>query len=70
MTKSHAISEVFVTALRSLSKREKGYILEKLFADKDLREDIVDMVITRQRRKEKSIPYEHVRQELKDAGRL
>lgn len=70
MTKSQAISEVFITALRSLSKQEKISVLEKLLTEREFREDIDDIVVVWQRRREKSIPYKRVRTELKKAGRL
>lgn len=70
MTKSQAISEVFITAFRALSRRERVSILESLLTDKEIDEDIADMILTRQRRKERHIPYESVRTELKKSGRL
>ena len=70
MTKSEAISEVFITALRSLSKRDRVSVLEKLLADSEFTEDVADIALTWQRRKEKAIPYNLVRHELKRSGRL
>ena len=70
MTKSQAISEVFVTAFRALSRQERVSVLEKLLVSDDFSEDISDVIIAWQRQKEKAIPYENVRAELKKAGRL
>ena len=70
MTKSQAVSEVFNIAFRTLPKRERMSILENLLADDKIMEDIADAVLAWQRRKEKTIPYETVRAELKKAGRL
>ncbi|MEW6042073.1 MAG: hypothetical protein AB1633_11180 [Elusimicrobiota bacterium] len=70
MSRKEAISEVFVTAFKSLSQQEKEFIVEKLLSDLKLREDIVDIVTYLQRQKEKSIPYEKVRKELKEVGRI
>ena len=70
MTKSQAISEVFVTAFRALSRQERLFVLEKLLGTDDFSENISDVIVAWQRQKEKSIPYENVRAELKRAGRL
>jgi len=70
MTKSQAISEVFVTAFRALSRQERLSVLEKLLVSKDFSEDIADIILAWQRQKEKAIPYEQVRDELKKTGRL
>ena len=70
MKRKEAISEVFVTAFKSLSQQEKESIVEKLLSDLKLREDIVDIVTYLQRHKEKPIPYEKVRQELKRTGKI
>jgi hypothetical protein len=70
MTKTQAVSEVFSMALRTLSKKERMSVIENLITDEAMMEDIADIVITRQRRKEKSIPYESLRAELKRSGRL
>lgn len=70
ITKSQAISEVFITAFRSLSSQERAFVLEKLLVNDDFNEDISDVIIAWQRQKEKSIPYKNVRTELKKAGRL
>ncbi len=70
MNRKEAISEVFITAFKSLSQDEKRSVVEKLLSDLKLREDIVDIVTYLQRQKEKSIPYENVRQELRKAKKI
>jgi len=70
MTKSQAISEVFVTAFRALSRQERVSVLEKLLVNNNFNEDISDVIIAWQRQKEKPVPYENVRAELKKIGRL
>jgi hypothetical protein len=54
MTSTEATSEVFLTAFRALKKREREAVLEKLFKDKQLVEDLMDLVVLKQRRKEPS----------------
>jgi len=65
MGRREALSEVFVTAFKSLSREEKESIVEKILSDSNLREYICDVVTYLRRQKEKSIPYEKVREELK-----
>ena len=54
MTSTEATSEIFLTAFRALKKQEREAILEKLLKDKDIVEDLIDIVIIEQRRKEPS----------------
>jgi hypothetical protein len=54
MTSTEATSEIFLTAFRSLKKREREAVLEKLLKDKELVEDLMDLVVLKQRRKETS----------------
>jgi hypothetical protein len=54
MTTAEAISEVFWTAFRSLPKREREAVVQKLLKDKEFREDLIDLVILEQRAKEPS----------------
>ncbi len=69
MTKSQAISEVFVTAFQALSKQERLSVLERLFVSKELEDDVSDIILAWQRRKEKAIPYERVHNEIKKVCR-
>lgn len=58
MTKTEATSEVFWTAFRSLSKRARVAVIEKMLRDKDFREDLIDIVTIEQRLNEGSVPFE------------
>jgi hypothetical protein len=58
MTPTEATAEVFWTAFRALSRREKGAVVEKLLKDREFMEDLIDIVILEQRRKEPSRPLE------------
>ena len=54
MTITEATSEVFWTAFRALSKRQREAVIGKMLRDKEFREDLMDTVILEQRRKEPS----------------
>ena len=54
MTSVKAMSEVFLAAFRILPKKQKEAVLEKLLKDKEFMEDLIDIVIIEQRRKEPS----------------
>ena len=45
-------------AFKGLSKRERQFVIEKLLEDPEFREDLVDIAIIEQRRKEPSRPLE------------
>jgi hypothetical protein len=62
MAKAEAVAEVFLTAIRSLPKRERERILAGLVKDRDLRRDLMDLAIIEQRKNE---PSRHFRQYLK-----
>lgn len=58
MTTTEATAEIFWTAFRSLSRKEKEAIVEKLLHDKEFMEDLIDIVILEQRKKEPSRPLD------------
>lgn len=58
MTATEARAEVFWTAFRSLPKKEREAVIEKLLRDKEFREDLIDLVILEQRQKEPSRPLD------------
>lgn len=58
MTVKEATAREFWTAFRALSKTERGAVVEKLVADREFREDLVDIVLLEQRRREPSRPIE------------
>lgn len=52
MTTVEATSEVFLTAFRALPKKAREAVVEKMLSDKEILEDLIDIVIIEQRRKE------------------
>ena len=50
-------AEVYLMALRSLSKAEKEAVLIRLLEDAELREDILDLALIQQRQGEPSRPF-------------
>ncbi len=50
-------AEIYLMALRSLSKTERKAIISRLLDDPGLREDILDLAIIRERRREPSRPF-------------
>jgi hypothetical protein len=70
MTAADATAEVFVTAFQALPRRQREAVLRRLLENPKLQEDIIDVSRWLARRKERSIPYERVREELRKAGRL
>jgi len=58
MNLKEAKAEVFWMAFKGLSKRERQFVIEKLLEDPEFREDLIDIAIIEQRRKEPSRPLE------------
>jgi len=56
MTTSQATAEVFMTALRALSRKEREAVLARIANEPDLREDLLDLALVAQRRGEPSRP--------------
>ena len=54
MTTTEATAEVFWTAFRALSKKEREAVVERLLRDKEFMEDLIDIVIFEQRQNEPS----------------
>ncbi|MCL5773309.1 MAG: hypothetical protein M1536_02890 [Firmicutes bacterium] len=54
MTVREATAEVFWTAFHALSKKERDAVIEKLFRDRELMEDLIDTFCIKQRMKEPS----------------
>ena len=54
MTATEATAEVFWTAFRSLSKKEREAVVERLLRDRDFMEDLIDVVILERRKNEPS----------------
>ena len=58
MSAKEAKVEVFWMAFKSLTKKEKQSVIERLLKDKEFMEDLIDMAIIEQRCKEPSRPIE------------
>jgi hypothetical protein len=54
MTATEATAEVFWTAFRSLSRKEREAVVERLLMDREFMEDLIDIVILEQRQNESS----------------
>ena len=54
MIATEATAEVFCTAFRALSKKEREAVVERLLEDEDFMEDLIDIVILDQRQNEPS----------------
>ncbi len=57
MQATEARAEVFLTAFRSLTKKEREQILTKLLEDPILREDLLDMATYESRKDEPTRPF-------------
>jgi hypothetical protein len=57
MTGSQATAEVFLTAFRTLPKRERQAVLAGIAADRELREDLFDLAVVARRRRQPSRPF-------------
>jgi len=58
ISSAEATAQVFWTAFRAMSKKEREAIVEKFLTEKEFMEDVIDMVILKQREKEPSRPLE------------
>ena len=70
MRRAEATAEVFMTAFESLPKSDLGVILQRLFANTALKEDLIDVATWYERHAERAIPYRRVHERLKKGGRL
>ena len=57
-------AEIYLMALQSLSKAEKEAVITRLLEDEELREDILDLAIIRERQGEPSVPFEVMKKRL------
>jgi len=69
MTTTEATSEVFLTAFRALPKKEREAVMEKMLKDKEFIEDLIDIVIIEQRRKESSRSLDEYLADRKKKGK-
>ena len=58
-------AEVYLMALRSLSKTERETVIARLLEDTKLRENILDLALIRQRQEEPSRPFREYLTEIK-----
>jgi len=58
-------AEVFLTAFKTMPKKEQNIFLSKIIKDARLREDLIDITIAESRVKDKSRPFNDF---LKDIG--
>jgi len=58
MNIKEAKAEVFWMAFKSLSKKERQFVVKKLLDDVEFMEDLIDIAILEQRRGELSRPLE------------
>lgn len=56
-TASESRAEIYLMALQSLSKAEKKVVITRLLEDENLREDILDIALIRQRQEEPKRPF-------------
>lgn len=57
LTKSEATAEVFLTAFQALSKKEREKVILGITRDKRMREDLIDLAIIQERKKEPARPF-------------
>lgn len=65
MRAADATAEVFLTAFEALPRSQREAVLQHLFANPALKEDLIDVARWYERRAERPIPYEKVQQNLK-----
>lgn len=68
VTTIDATSEVFMTAFRALPKKAREAVVDKMLSDKEYREELIDVALIEQRRKEPSRPLEQYLAERKRKG--
>jgi tRNA A-37 threonylcarbamoyl transferase component Bud32 len=52
-----ATAEIFLTAFKTLPKKEQNIFLLKMLKDKKTREDLIDIAIAESRAKDRSRPF-------------
>ena len=52
-----ATAEVFLTAFKTLTRKDQDIFLSEILKDKRLREDLIDIAIAESRAKDKSRPF-------------
>ncbi len=54
ITTAEATAQVFWTAFRAMPKKEREAVIEKLLNEREFGEDLIDVVILRQRKNDSS----------------
>jgi len=62
-------AEIYVMAIQSLSKAEKEAVIARLLEDPQLREDILDLAVIKQRQGEPSKPFREYLADRKERAR-
>jgi hypothetical protein len=52
-----ATAEVFLTAFKTMSKKEQNIFLSEILKDSKVREDLIDIAIAENRAKDKGRPF-------------
>jgi len=65
MSASQAAAEVFVTAFKSLKRRERNAVVERMLADDGLREDLLDTLALEAQRDKPRSSFRQALKELK-----
>ena len=64
MSATEATAEVFVTAFKSLKRREREAVIERMLTDEELSEDLADTLALEARRHQPRQPFRQVLKEL------
>jgi len=65
MSSAQATAEVFVTAFKSLKRRQREEVLERILTDAELSEDLADTMALESRRREPRHSFRRMLQDLK-----
>ncbi|MBS1114652.1 MAG: hypothetical protein H6Q94_381 [Nitrospirae bacterium] len=57
MRPQEATAKVFLTAFKTLTKKEQDIFLSEVMKDRKLREDLIDIAIAENRSRDKSRPF-------------
>ena len=69
MKAAESRAEVYLMALQSLSEAEREAVITRLLEDPQLREDILDLAVIKQRQGEPSRPFTEYLAERKERAR-
>jgi hypothetical protein len=60
MTAAEATAEVFWTAFKAMKPKERNAFLDRLIADPEIREDLLDAALIEERRGEPGRPFDQI----------